>query len=101
MWRADQGVHSWSVEVVTVTAHRTSEDRYRREREACSAELAIETAHLERYNADPFVKVKYLGGAIAGGCEGPVDLVTCEPLRRACYRLPGLEMLDRLLGSDS
>lgn len=86
---------------MTVTAHRTSEDRYRREREACSAELAIELAHLTRHIDDPIVKLKYLRSAIDGGCEGTVDLVPCAPIRRAWYRLRGLEMLYRLLGSDS
>lgn len=77
------------------------EERYRREREGCSAEFATELARITGDIEDPVVKLKYLRGAIDRDEEGAIDLVPCAPVRRAWYRLRGLESLYRLLRSES
>ena len=77
------------------------EDKYRRERDACGRELGTELARLTGDIDDPVLKLKYLRGAIDHGAEGAVDLVPCAPVRRAWYRLRGLDSLYRLVRSDS
>jgi hypothetical protein len=86
---------------VTVTTPIRAEEKYRLERDACSREFGTELARITGDIDDPIVKLKYLRGAIDQGHEGPVDLVPCAPVRRAWYRLRGLDTLHRILHNDS
>src|SRR5690606_2410181 len=86
--------------VVTATTDIPLEERYRSEREACSDELGTELTRITGDIEDPIVKLKYLRGAIDRSDEGPVDLVPLAPVRRAWYRLRGLETLHRMLRSE-
>jgi hypothetical protein len=85
---------------VTAATQLPPEERYRSEREACCDEFCTELARITGDIEDPIVKLKYLRGAIDRGDEGPVDLVPCAPVRRAWYRLRGLEALHRMLRSE-
>lgn len=86
--------------VVTATTQIPPEERYRSERDACSAEFGTELTRITGDIEDPIVKLKYLRGAIDRSDEGPVDLVPLAPVRRAWYRLRGLETLHRMLRSE-
>lgn len=81
--------------------HIPPEEKYRREREACDLEFGTELTRLTGEIDDPVLKLKYLRSAIDPGHEGPVDLVPCAPVRRAWYRLRGLETLHRILHGDA
>lgn len=85
---------------MTAATQLPLEERYRREREACSVEFGTELTRITGDIEDPIVKLKYLRGAIDRRDEGPVDLVPCAPVRRAWYRLRGLEALYRMLRSE-
>jgi hypothetical protein len=85
---------------VTATTGISIEQKYRLERESCGREFGTELARLTGDIDDPVLKLKYLRGAIDLGKEGPVDLVPCAPVRRAWYRLRGLETLHRIVRSD-
>jgi hypothetical protein len=86
---------------VTVTTGISPEEKYRLERDACGREFGTELARLTGDIDDPVLKLKYLRGAIDQSKEGPVDLVPFAPVRRAWYRLRGLETLHRIVRSDS
>lgn len=86
---------------MTGIAHLSLDEKYRLERAACSRELGTELARITGDIDDPIVKLKYLRGAIDQKQEGAVDLVPCAPVRRAWYRLRGLETLHRLLRNES
>lgn len=82
------------------TAHTPQDDRYRREREPCCPELRGELERITGDIDDPVLRLKYLRAVIDGVGEGPVDLVPCAPVRRAWYRLRGLDTLQRMLRRD-
>lgn len=87
--------------VVTATTDIPLEERYRSEREACSDELGTELMRITGDIEDPIIKLKYLRGAIDRRDEGPIDLVPLAPVRRAWYRLRGIEALHRMLRTES
>ncbi len=86
---------------MTATTSISTEQKYRLERDACGREFGTELSRLTGDIEDPVLKLKYLRGAIDHGGEGPVDLVPCAPVRRAWYRMRGLEMLHRIVRSDA
>lgn len=71
-------------------------DKYREQRAPCDRELGSELAQISADIADPVVKLKYLRGAIADrdDYERSVQQVPLARVRRALYRLRGLEALD-------
>jgi hypothetical protein len=77
----------------------SSAEQYRREREPCSVELRAELARITDDIDDPVVKLRYLRAAIEHGDAAPIAHVPCGPLRRALYRLRGLESLDAVTGA--
>lgn len=74
----------------------TVEDKYRAQREPCDRELGSELAHISADITDPVVKLKYLRGAIddRADYERSVQQMPLRGVRRALYRLRGLEALD-------
>jgi hypothetical protein len=80
-----------------------AEDKYRAQREPCDRELGSELAHISADITDPVVKLKYLRGAIGArdGYERHVQHVPLARVRRALYRLRGLEALDPLASDET
>ena len=72
----------------------SSPEHYRREREPCSSEFRAELARITDDIDDPVAKLRYLRAAIASGDATRIAQVPCAPVRRALYRLHGLESLD-------
>lgn len=72
------------------------EEKYRAQRPPCDRELGSELAQISADITDPVVKLRYLRGAIddRDDYERSVKQVPIAPLRRALYRLRGLEALD-------
>jgi N-acetylmuramoyl-L-alanine amidase len=71
-------------------------DKYREQRPPCDRELGSELAHISADIVDPVLKLKYLRGAIEDRVEyeRSVQQVPIAQVRRALYRLRGLEALD-------
>jgi hypothetical protein len=71
-------------------------EKYREQRPPCDRELGTELAHISADIADPVLKLKYLRGAIDDRVEyeRSVQQMPIAPVRRALYRLRGLEALD-------
>jgi hypothetical protein len=76
----------------------SSAEQYRREREPCSGELRAELARITDDIDDPVIKLRYLRAAIERGGATRIAHVPCGPVRRALYRLQGLESLDAVAG---
>ena len=72
-------------------------ENYRREREPCSSELHTELARITDDIDDPVAKLRYLRSAIHRGDATRIDRLPCGPVRRALYRLHGLEALDAVI----
>jgi hypothetical protein len=72
-------------------------ENYRREREPCSSELRTELARITDDIDDPVAKLRYLRSAIQRGDATRIDRLPCGPVRRALYRLQGLESLDAVI----
>jgi hypothetical protein len=72
-------------------------ENYRREREPCSSELQTELARITDDIDDPVAKLRYLRSAIQRGDATRIDRLPCGPVRRALYRLHGLESLDAVI----
>jgi N-acetylmuramoyl-L-alanine amidase-like protein len=72
-------------------------ENYRREREPCSNELRTELARITDDIDDPVAKLRYLRSAIQRGDATRIDRLPCGPVRRALYRLQGLEALDAVI----
>jgi N-acetylmuramoyl-L-alanine amidase-like protein len=72
-------------------------ENYRREREPCSSELHTELARITDDIDDPVAKLRYLRSAIQRGDAARIDRLPCGPVRRALYRLHGLESLDAVI----
>jgi hypothetical protein len=77
----------------------SSAEQYRRERQPCSSELGAELARITDDIDDPVVKLRYLRAAIERGDASRIEHVPCGPVRRALYRLQGLESLDAVAGA--
>jgi hypothetical protein len=75
-----------------------NEDKYREQRAPCDRELGSELAHISADITDPVVKLKYLRGAMddRDEYERSVQKVPLAKVRKALYRLRGLEALDPL-----
>jgi hypothetical protein len=83
--------------------HRTKvEDKYRAQREPCDRELGTELADISADIDDPVIKLKYLRGAIddRDDYERSVRQLPLRRVRRALYRLHGLEALDPIAKDD-
>ena len=80
-----------------------NEDKYREQREPCDRELGSELAHISADITDPVVKLKYLRGAIddRDEYERSVQKVPLAKVRKALYRLRGLEALDPLATDET
>jgi hypothetical protein len=76
-------------------------ENYRREREPCSSELRTELARITDDIDDPVAKLRYLRSAIQRGDATHIDRVPCGPVRRALYRLHGLESLDAVIEPEA
>jgi hypothetical protein len=72
-------------------------ENYRLEREPCSSELRTELARITDDIDDPIAKLRYLRSAIQRGDATRIDRLPCGPVRRALYRLHGLESLDAVI----
>lgn len=72
----------------------SSAEQYRRERQPCSSELRAELARITDDIDDPVVKLRYLRAAIDRGDATRIAHLPRGPVRRALYRLLGLESLD-------
>lgn len=72
-------------------------ENYRREREPCSSELRTELARITDDIDDPVAKLRYLRNAMQRGDATRIDRLPCGPVRRALYRLHGLEALDAVI----
>jgi hypothetical protein len=72
-------------------------ENYRREREPCSSELRTELARITDDIDDPVAKLRYLRSAIQRGDATRIERLPCGPVRRALYRLHGLESLDAVI----
>jgi hypothetical protein len=72
-------------------------ENYRREREPCSSELRAELARITDDIDNPVAKLRYLRSAIERGDATRISRVPCGPVRRALYRLHGLESLDSVV----
>jgi hypothetical protein len=77
----------------------SSAEQYRRERQPCSSELRLELARITDDIDDPVVKLRYLRAAIERGDATRITHVPFSPVRRALYRLLGLESLDAVAGA--
>jgi hypothetical protein len=90
-----------------------SAEPYRAERDACGSEHARELSRITQDIDDPVVKLKYLRTAIERRPPNAPkrlsdmrlfkwlpDLLPLAPLRRAWYRLRGLDTMHRVLLSD-
>ncbi len=79
------------------------DDKYRAQREPCNHELGDELAQISADIADPVVKLKYLRGAIheRADYERSVQQMPLRGVRRALYRLRGLEALDPIARDDT
>ncbi|HKR34267.1 MAG TPA: peptidoglycan recognition family protein [Steroidobacteraceae bacterium] len=77
----------------------SSAEQYRRERQPCSSELRVELARITDDIDDPVVKLRYLRAAIERGDATRITRVPFGPVRRALYRLLGLESLDAVAGA--
>jgi hypothetical protein len=77
----------------------SSAEHYRREREPCSNELRTELSRITDDIDDPVDKLRYLRAAIERGGATHIAHVPCSPVRRALYRLHGLESLDAVAGA--
>jgi hypothetical protein len=82
------------------TTSARAAEKYREQRDPCNRELGSELADICADIADPVVKLKYLRGAIgdADDYERSVRQMPIAPVRRALYRLRGLEALDPVTG---
>jgi hypothetical protein len=80
-----------------------SPDRYRELRDPCSIEFGSELTEISSDIPDPVAKLRYLRGAIERSerYQRRVAHVPVSPLRRALYRLRGLEALDEVLTDES
>jgi hypothetical protein len=78
-------------------------EKYREQRPPCDRELGSELAHISADISDPVLKLKYLRGAIDDRVEyeRSVQQVPIAPVRRALYRLRGLEALDPVTHDES
>lgn len=78
-------------------------DKYREQRAPCDRELGSELAHISADIVDPVLKLKYLRGAMddRADYERTVQQVPIAPVRRALYRLRGLEALDPLARDET
>jgi N-acetylmuramoyl-L-alanine amidase len=78
----------------------SADEKYRAQREPCDRELGSELTQISADISDPVVKLKYLRGAIGESdeYERSVQQMPIAPVRRALYRLRGLEALDPLTG---
>lgn len=78
-------------------------DKYREQRPPCDRELGSELAQISADIVDPVLKLKYLRGAIDDRVEyeRSVQQVPIAPVRRALYRLRGLEALDPLAHDET
>jgi hypothetical protein len=76
-----------------------SPERYRALREPCSSDFGRELAQISGDIDDPVVKLRYLRGAIdrSDRYQRRVEHVPSTPVRRALYRLRGLEALDSVV----
>jgi N-acetylmuramoyl-L-alanine amidase-like protein len=79
----------------------SSPEHYRRERQPCSRELRAELARITDDIDDPVVKLRYLRAAVERGGARRIAHVPCGPVRRALYRLHGLESLDSVIEPGS
>ena len=81
---------------MTVREPSIPEEKYRAQRPPCDRELGSELAHISADITDPVVKLRYLRGAIdeRDEYERTVRQVPIALVRRALYRLRGLEALD-------
>jgi hypothetical protein len=88
---------------MSVEPEEFASERYRRLREPCSREFDNELTQISSDIADPIAKLRYLRGAIEhnDGYSRRVQKVPCGPVRRALYRLRGLEALDTVVGHDA
>lgn len=76
-------------------------ERYRHERQPCSNELRDELARITDDIEDPVAKLRYLRTAIERGDATRIERLPCGPVRRALYRLHGLESLDAVIEPDA
>jgi hypothetical protein len=76
-------------------------ENYRRERQPCSSELSAELARITDDIDDPVAKLRYLRAAIERGDATRIDRLPCGPVRRALYRLHGLESLDSVIEPET
>jgi hypothetical protein len=76
-------------------------ENYRREREPCSSELRAELARITDDIDNPVAKLRYLRSAIERGDATRISRVPCGPVRRALYRLHGLESLDSVVEPET
>lgn len=79
----------------------SSAEHYRRERTPCSGELSAEFARITGDIDDPVAKLRYLRAAIERGDEARIARLPCGPVRRALYRLHGLESLDSVIDANT
>jgi hypothetical protein len=81
----------------------SAEDKYRAQREPCDRELGSELADISADISDPVVKLQYLRGAIEdrAGYERSVRHVPLGRVRRALYRLRGLQALDPFANDEA
>jgi hypothetical protein len=85
------------------TAHdaESAAEHYRRERTPCSRELSAELARITGDIQDPVTKLRYLRTAIDRGEGTRIGKLPCGPVRRALYRLHGLESLDSVIDPNA
>ena len=76
-------------------------ERYRHERQPCSNELRAELARITDDIDDPVAKLRYLRAAMERGDATRIARLPCGPVRRALYRLLGLESLDAVIEQDA
>ncbi len=74
-------------------------DQYRRERQPCTGERAAELARISGDIDDPVVKLRFLRAAIERSDARRIAHGPFGPVRRALYRLHGLESLDAVAGA--